>query len=210
MTKKNATTLSAKERTNLRYALRSHPDVLNQVEKLSDISELTKDALLEAAGTLGIDVDEAKAGNFPDQLSYDSPEGREKFLRATEEPAFTGSFEEPMTFVLLGKTVTRPLRVSYEMTPAWPYIDEETGEEVQGWEASSISYEFLVRREVGLIGNGPDGKARKRGQREEWVNCTELFMSQMFGDHFDEVIDDKIEEACLRENRARKQRLKGR
>lgn len=205
---KNSTTLSAKERTNLRFALRSHPDVLDQVEKLSDISELTKESLLEAAEALGIDVDQAKAGNLPNQLFYASVEGREKFLTSTEKPAFKGSFEEPMTFVLLGKTVTRPLRVSYELTPAWPYIDEESGEEVQGWEASSTSYEFLMRREVGLIGSGPDGRARKRGKKEEWVNCTKLFMSQMFGDQFDEVIDDKIEEACLRENEARKRRLK--
>ncbi|TYC78519.1 hypothetical protein [Novosphingobium sp. BW1] len=198
--------LSAKERTNLRFALRSHPDVLSQVHKLSDISALNKAALLEAAGELGIDVEAAKAGDYSSMAPWDSPEGIEQRRRSDEKPAFFGSFEEPMTFVLLGQSITRTLRVSYELTPSWPYIDDETGEEVQGWEQSSMRYDFLVRREVGLIGSGPAGKARQRHEKEEWVNCTELFMHEMLGDQFDESIDDKIDEACLRENKLRKQR----
>ncbi|WP_439533230.1 hypothetical protein [Polymorphobacter sp.] len=198
--------LSAKERTNLRYALRSHPDVLTQVGKLSDISALNKTTLLEAAQELGIDIEAAKAGDHLARAAWDSPEAAEQRRRSEEKPAFVGSFEEPMTFELLGSSITRTLRVSYELTPFWPYVDDETGEEVQGWEQSSMRYDFLIRREVGVIGSGPGGKARQRREKKEWVNCTELFIHQMLGDDFDKVIDDKIEEMCRRENKARKRR----
>lgn len=200
----NAIKLSAKERTNLRYALRSHPEVLSQVRKLSDISGLNKTALLEAAHELGIDIQAAKAGELLPAATWDSPEAAELRQRSEEKPAFVGSFEEPMTFVLLGTSITRTLRVSYELTPSWPYVDNDTGEVLQGWEQSSMRYEFLVRRELGSIGTGPTGKARQRRGNEKWVNCTELFIHEMMGDDFDRVIDDKIGRMCAAENKARK------
>ncbi len=197
--------LSAKERTNLRHALRSHPDVLSQVKKLSDISALDKASLLEAAQALGIDIEDAKAGDYASHPSWDSIEGTAQRRRSDEKPAFVGSLEDQMTFVLLGKSITRTLRVTYELTPAWPYVDADTGEEMQGWGQSTMRYDFLVRREVGLIGSRPEGRSRQRTDREEWVNCTNLFMHELLGAQFDEAIDCKIEEACLRENQARRE-----
>lgn len=92
------------------------------------------------------------------------------------------------------------------MTPEWPYFDSELGCETLGWAQDSMKYELLVRREVGLLQPHGKGKTRQRKGKgkEKWINCTELFMHEVLGDDFDDIIDDKIEEACLRENEARK------
>lgn len=198
--------LSAQERQFVRYAVRSHPDVLSQVRKLSDISALDKRSLLQVAEALGIDIDAAKSGTLWDNHpKWDSEEGRELMRRSAEKPAFSGAIEEPMTFVVGGVAITRTLRVSYELTPEWSYVDPETGAETKGWEQSTTTYELSVHRDITSIQSGGQGKSRQRRSKEVWVNCTELFAHDVLGQQFDDLIDDRIDEACLRENKARKE-----
>ena len=199
--------LSAKERQHLRYAVRSHPEVLGQVQRLSDISTLDKKSLLQAAVALGINVEAAKSGALLDHLpAWDSDEGREQQRRSDEKPAFSGVIEENMTFVFAGASTPRTLSVAYEVTPDWPYIDPDTGDEVRGWEQGSLRYELSVRRGVTSILSNGQGKARQRSSKQVWVNCTELVCEGVFGKELESVIGDRIDEACLRENKARKER----
>ena len=46
-------TLTAEERQNVRFALRAHPDILEHVESLSQVSRLPKSRLIELLHALG-------------------------------------------------------------------------------------------------------------------------------------------------------------
>jgi hypothetical protein len=205
MSSEAAVRLSAKERQFLRQAVRSHPKVLEQVPRLSDISALTKNSLIQAAVALGINIETAKAGPLEDDRPlWDSVEGREQRRRSDEKPAFVGVIEEPMTFLFAGESATRTLRVSYELTPEWPYVDLEAGSEVRGWEQGSFTYELSARRTYSTVSSDGQGKARQSSSTAAWVNCTDLVCEGVFGRSFEDTVNDRIEEACLRENGIRK------
>ena len=200
--------LSAIERQFLRHAVRTHPEVLGEVRKLSDISALDKRSLIQVAEALDINVAAAKSGAPVYHLPrWDSVEGREQQRQSDEKLPFVGSIEEPMTFLFAGGSTIRTLRVSYELTPEWPYIDLETCSEVLRTGQTDLTYELSVRQAATSITSRGQGKTQRRSSTPTWVNCTELAYEGVFGRAFENAVTERIEEVCLRENQMRRAAL---
>ena len=190
---------------NAGYAIRSHPDVLTQVERLSDISSLNKRQLLAVAAALGVDAGSSEERSF--HPSWDSEEGRALMEYSEKNPAFSGVLEDTVTIVLFSQAITRRFRISYDMTPEWPYFDLKQGKEMKGWEQSSMLYEIFVEDEGTHILT-KSGKLVSRRGKEKWVICTEFFGYEGIGRYLDGTIDELIQEKCLQENGERKRAAK--
>jgi len=198
-------TLSAKQREGLRYAIRSHPDVLTQVERLSDIGSLNKRQLLAVAAALGVDAGSSEERSF--HPSLESEEGWALMEYSEKNPAFSGVLEDTVTIVLFGQAITRRFRIAYDMTPEWPYFDLSQGKEMKGWEQSRMSFEICVKdEEVHFFTK--NGKPISRRAKEKWVICMEFFGYEGIGHYLDERIDERIQEKCLRENGERRRAAK--
>ena len=203
--KQPSITLSAKQREGLRYAIRSHPDVLTQVERLSDVGSLNKRQLLAVAAALGVDAGSSEERSF--HPSLESEEGWALMEYSEKNPAFSGVLEDTVTIVLFGQAITRRFRIAYDMTPEWPYFDLSQGKEMKGWEQSRMSFEIFVKdEEVHFFTK--NGKPVSQRAKEKWMICTEFFGYEGIGHYLDERIDELIQEKCLRENGERRRAAK--
>jgi hypothetical protein len=197
------TTLSAAERRRVRFAARCHPDILDHVSKLADIESLNKAQLFRLASRLKIDIEAVKAGTLLENSKRDAEEDQDRRRYSLKNPAFTGTIEEDLTLVMFGRSVTRTLRVTYAFTPSWPYYDLKKNCETKGSAQCVSYYEFIIKRPVTLL-HLPPSKIRYIHDRENRVNCIDIFNREVLGDDMDTAMWDRIEEKCLRENARRK------
>ena len=101
---------------------------------------------------------------------------------------FMGAITFDLRMRLLGTSLKRQLRVSYEYTPPWPFIDPESGAEITGREKLTLDLDILARPRA-------EGSRGLRGAELEpyWTSAKELLAMgvlnwRVYG-QLDELID---------------------
>lgn len=195
--------MSHKQRQNLQIAARNHPGILQHVQALSELGNLREDRLVEVVRALGINLQDAMDGKAgPAGPSWESDEGQALQKYSETNPAFKGVIEESVTISMFDQATTRPVRLSYEFTPEWPYYDLKQKKVMRGWPMSSV--EFAVLHRVPASADQlVDGEMKSVGGKEYWKPVADLMDYELISKEMDEAIYDRIEEKCLRENAQR-------
>lgn len=121
-----------------------------------------------------------------------------------QHPAFTGTVELDLEFVMLGERVTRRIRLEYDYTPDWEYYDLTLAKPFVGWGPSwGIGISLYAQPE-----DEEEAEQRIENENEEsrlddgedpeppaWVPFSDLIrlgvLPYRVQDKFDELIDQK-------------------
>ena len=159
--------LQPKARDYLRRQIRSHPDVKKHVSRLADIRSLNEEGLIGLAERMGISLSDAIMSGVNAWFSKTHLAGdkvrQARWDHSHEYPAFIASLELDLSLSILGRTVSRKLRLDYKATPAWEYFDLHKGELYKGWEHSSV--EALLQ---GFVAEGSEASA---GPKPVWYQA---------------------------------------
>lgn len=189
-------TLTAEERQNVRFALRAHPDILEHVESLSQVSRLPKSRLIDILHALGIDLDDAKTGRFVARR-HEAAEDH-----GIHDHPFSGALEYDIDIRLAGRDYRHTLIVDYISTPEWPYFDAETQSERIARAGSMTSYHLSRRKRPSSDVAAPDARRIERRKKYPHTNEVRELFPEFFGQAFDDALFDRIDEEMLRDNAA--------
>ena len=101
---------------------------------------------------------------------------------------FTGSVVFDVHLRLLGASITRQLRVNYQYSPSWPYLDPETGEEVTGMNEMRFDLEILARPRAEKL-----PRRRPEDREPYWTPARELLAIRVFNHRVYEELNVMID-----------------
>ncbi|CCB63749.1 hypothetical protein [Hyphomicrobium sp. MC1] len=199
------TKLSAEARERLRKEIRALPDIKSIVGSLSKINSLKKDELIALAEKCGLDVNAilVKSVNVDFANEHYTGKKKERMLHTNDHPAFKGELELDLTISLVGKSVTRKMKVEYSFTPSWEYFDLHKGSLYVGWESSVLKLSVQGLPE-GTVEKTADGKMITTRSAPVWYSGELLFEDGVLTREMDDAIYAAVEQHCQEEDRRRR------
>jgi len=114
---------------------------------------------------------------------------------------FTGTIEFSVHLKLLGTTLMRRLRVTYEYTPKWPFFDPMIETETTEMEKLRLDLEILAKPQA----DGPLGSKSIR-REPNWSSANQLLRSGLLNSRVYERIDAWIDGEARAQDLERRQK----
>jgi hypothetical protein len=171
-------------RANIREAIRRHPKASLHVRTGTEIYDLPKAQLLALASKLGINIKARLSDTEYDLTGLTSDE--------TYFP-FSGIIEFPITMGISEFTVSRRVRLPYEHSPDWAYLDPRSGEERLGdtaWKFGGLEVETVSETPTGV--------------ETSWEECDGLTAPGLWSDEMWQAVEGLIDADCRRQDAERR------